>query len=168
MDYRKLNELTIKDSYAIPYIEEILFSVGGDIKSISTIDLFSRYHQIPMKDEDIEKTSFTTMFGNFNFVVMPFGLTNAPATFQMEMNRIFFPLIGKCMFVYLDDLVIFSKSEEDHLEHLKAVFQIIKENRLKINIEKCHFFMKEVEVLGHLLTTKGIKLVPSKIETIRH
>ena len=106
VDYRKLNELTIKDSYAIPYIEEILFSVGGDIKSISTIDLFSGYHQIPMKDEDVEKTSFTTMFGNFNFVVMPFGLTNAPATFQREMNRIFFPLIGKCMFVYLDNLVI--------------------------------------------------------------
>eukprot|EP00833_Pecoramyces_ruminatium_P003578 jgi/Orpsp1_1/1177610/evm.model.c7180000062132.1 len=166
VDYRKLNELTIKDAYSLPFIEEILFSVGGDIQAISTIDLFSGYHQIPMKQEDIDKTCFTTMYGNYNFVVMPFGLTNAPATFQREMNRIFFPLIGKCMFVYLDDLVIFSKSEEEHLKDLNDVFRIIKDNGLKVNIEKCHFFMKEVEVLGHMLTTKGIKPVSAKIEVI--
>jgi len=108
------------------------------------------------------------MFGNYNFVVMPFGLTNAPATFQREMNRIFFPLIGKCMFVYLDDLVIFSPSEEQHLEYIKEVFQIIKSNGLKINIEKCNFFMKEVEVLGHLLTVDGIKPTEGKIEAIKY
>jgi len=159
--------MTIKDAYALPYIEEILYSIGGEIEAISTIDLFSGYHQIPMKEEDIEKTGFTTMFGNFNFVVMPFGLTNAPATFQREMNRIFFPLIGKCMFVYLDDLVIFSKSRQEHMKDLESVFRIIQENGLKVNLEKCHFFMTEVEVLGHLLTTEGIKPTVAKIEAIK-
>ena len=168
VDYRKLNELTIKDSYSIPFIEEILFSIGGEVKAISTIDLFSGYHQIPMDKNDIEKTSFTTMFGNYNFVVMPFGLTNAPATFQREMNRIFFPLIGKCMFVYIDDLVIFSPSLVQHFLDLEKVFQIIKENGLKINIEKCNFFMKEVEVLGHMLTPNGIKPVMTKVEAIKN
>ena len=167
IDYRRLNEMTIKDAYALPFIEEILYSIGGEIEAISTIDLFSGYHQIPMKEEDIEKTGFTTMFGNYNFVVMPFGLTNAPATFQREMNRIFFPLIGKCMFVYLDDLVIFSKSREQHMKDLGSVFRIIQENGLKVNLEKCHFFMTEVEVLGHLLTTEGIKPTAAKIEAIK-
>ena len=167
IDYRKLNEMTVKDSYSIPFIEEILYSVGGNVKVISTIDLFSGYHQIPMDQKDIDKTCFTTMYGNFNFVVMPFGLTNAPATFQREMNRIFFPLIGKCMFVYLDDLVIFSPSMEQHLIDLREVFEIIRSNGLKINIEKCHFLMKEVEVLGHMLTTNGLKPVAAKVEVIK-
>lgn len=167
IDFRKLNELTIKDSYSIPYIEEILFSIGGNVGALSTIDLFSGYHQIPMNEEDIEKTSFTTMYGNYNFVVMPFGLTNAPATFQREMNRIFFPLIGKCLFVYLDDLVIFSPNLEQHLSDLEKVFIIIKENGLKINIEKCKFLRDEVEVLGHILTTKGLKPVMQKVEVIK-
>ena len=168
IDYRKLNELTIKDSYSIPFIEEILFSIGSDVKAISTIDLFSGYHQIPMDEKDIEKTSFTTMFGNFNFVVMPFGLTNAPATFQREMNRIFFPLIGKCMFVYIDDLVVFSPNIEQHFRDLYDVFEIIKDNGLKINIEKCNFLMNEVEVLGHMLSVDGIKPVEKKVEIIKY
>jgi len=112
IDYCKLNEMMLKDAYAIPYIEEILFSIGSDIKAITTIDLFSGYHQISMNTDVIDKTGFTTMYGNFNFVVIPYGLTNAPATFQLEMNRIFFPLIGKYIFVYLDDKVIFSNNKE--------------------------------------------------------
>ena len=159
--------MTLKDVYAIPYIEEILFSIDGDIKAITTIDLLSGYHQIPMNPEDIDKTGFTTMYGNYNFVVMPFGLTNAPATFQREMNRIFFPLIGKCMFVYLDDIVIFSSSKEQHLQDLKEVFKIIREHGLKINLEKCHFFMEEVKVLCHLLTIEGIKPTTAKVEAIK-
>jgi len=120
-----------------------------------------------MNPEDIDKTGFTTMYGNYNFVVMPFGLTNAPATFQREMNRIFFPLIGKCMFVYLDDIVIFSSSKEQHLQDLKEVFKIIREHGLKINLEKCHFFMEEVEILGHLLIIEGIKPTTAKVEAIK-
>jgi len=135
--------MTTYDSYALPLIDEILFSIDGDIKAITTLDLFSGYLMIPMNDEDIEKTSFTTMFGNYNSVVMPFGLTNAPAIFQREINRIFFPLIGKCMFVYLDDLVVFSPSEEQDLKDIKEVLQIIKSSGLKINIEKMQLLYEE-------------------------
>jgi len=168
IDYRRLNELTIKDAYSIPFIEEILFSIGGKVEAISTLDLFSGYHQIPVKKEDVEKTSFTTMFGNYTFLVMPFGLTNAHATFQREMNRIFFPLIGKCMFVYIDDVVIFSPSVEQHLIDLEAVFKVILDNGLKINLEKCQFFKESVEVLGHLLTTSGVRPTSDKIMAIRN
>ena len=166
VDYRKLNNVTIKDSYALPIIDEILFSMGRRVKIFTTIDLFSGFHQIPMNKEDIPKTTFTTMFGNYQFKVMPFGLCNAPGTFQREMNRIFFPLIGVCMFVYIDDLVIFSQSIEDHIQDLKKVFSIIKNNGLKVNLEKCHFFKQKVELLGHILSINGVAPIPEKIEII--
>ena len=166
VDYRKLNDITIKDAYPLPYIEEILFSIGNKVKYLTTLDLFSGFHQIPMEKEDRDKTCFTTMFGNYNYKVMPFGLCNAPATFQREMNRIFLPLIGKCMFIYMDDLVIFSDTLEQHILDLQKVFDIIKENGLKANLSKCHFIKQEVEVLGHILSTEGIKPVPKKVDVI--
>jgi len=166
VDYRKLNDITIKDVYSLPYIEKILFSIGNKIKYLTTLDLFFGFHQIPMEKEDRDKTCFTTMFGNYNYKVMPFGLCNTPATFQREMNRIFLPLIGKCMFIYMDDLVIFSFTLEQHILDLQKVFDIIKENGLKANLSKCHFIKQEVEVLGHILSTEGIKPVPEKVDVI--
>ena len=97
---------------------------------------------------------------------MPFGLTNAPATFQREMNRILLPLIGKCLFVYIDDIVVYSKSVEEHLEHLKQVFEIFSKYNLSLNLQKCKFFQRTVEVLGHVLTPEGLKTVPSKVQSI--
>jgi len=144
VDFRKLNTITIKDAYALPLIDEILFSIGTEVKVFTTIDLFSGFHQIPMYKDDIPKTSFTTMYGNYQFRVIPFGLCNARGTFQREMNKIFLPLIGICMFVYVDDLVIFSPSIEQHIVDLNKVFNIIKENNLKINLEKCNFFKEKV------------------------
>jgi len=167
IDYRKLNNCTIKDSYALPRIDEILYAIGNTAKILTTLDLFSGYHQVPMFEQDKDKTAFTTIFGNYEFNVMPFGLTNAPATFQREMNRIFFELIGNCIFIYIDDVIIFSGSFEKHLEDIVKVFKILRENNLKINIEKCHFFQKEVELLGHLLTVDGLKPVPTKVEVIK-
>ena len=166
VDYRKLNDCTIKDAYSLPLIDDILYSVGKDTKMLSTLDLFSGYHQVPMLLEDRDKTCFTTLYGNYNFKVMPFGLCNAPATFQREMNRIFFKLIGICIFVYIDDLIVFSTSIEEHLKHLEQVFSILQNNGLKINLEKCQFFKKEVELLGHILTIDGLKPVPEKIRVI--
>lgn len=119
-----------------------------------------------MNPEDKEKTAFTTMFGNYNFRVMPFGLCNAPATFQREMNRIFFKLIGKCVFIFIDDLVVFSKTLDHHIMDLNEVFKILDEFNLKINIEKCTFFKDEVIILGHVLSTKGISPIPSKVKVI--
>ena len=166
VDYRRLNQHTIKDSYALPRIDEILYSIGKNAKVLSTLDLFSGYHQVPMYEEDKEKTCFTTPFGNYNFNVMPFGLCNAPATFQREMNRIFFDLIGDCIFIYIDDVIVFSESLENHIKDLDRVFSILESNGLKVNVEKCHFFQQEVELLGHILTTNGIKPIPAKVEVI--
>ena len=162
IDYRKLNNVTVKDAYSLPLIDDILFSIGRKVKVFSTIDLFSGFYQIPMYFEDIPKTSFTTMYGNYQFRVMPFGLCNAPGTFQREMNRIFFPLIGNCMFVYIDDLIIFSPTVEQHVEDLRKVFEIIKNNGLKINLDKCSFFKESVELLGHTVSVKGISPINKK------
>ena len=166
VDFRKLNNVTVKDAYGLPIIDDILFSIGRRVKYFTTIDLFSGFHQIPMNPRDIPKTSFTTSLGNYQFRVMPFGLCNAPRTFQREMNRIFFPLIGKCLFVYIDDLIVFSESLEDHLNDLGKVFEILKENGLKLNLEKCNFFKDKVELLGHTVSTEGISPLPSKIKVI--
>ena len=166
VDYRKINNCTLKDAYALPLIDDILYYVSGDISILSTIDLFSGYHQIPMHSDDKDITCFTTIYGNFNFEVMPFGLCNAPATFQREMNRIFFDLIGVCVFIYIDDLVIYSPSLDQHIKDLEKVFLILANNGLKVNFEKCDFFKEEVELLGHTLSTKGIKPMNSKIKVI--
>ena len=166
IDFRKLNNITVKDAYSLPLIDEILFSIGKKVKFFTTIDLFSGFHQIPMNEDDIPKTSFTTMYGNYQFRVMPFGLCNAPATFQREMNRIFFPLIGECMFIYIDDLIIFSNSFEDHIRDITSVFKIIADNGLKINLEKCNFFKQKVELLGHTLSVDGISPISNKVNVI--
>jgi len=119
-----------------------------------------------MNEADIPKTSFTTMYGNYQLLVMPFGLCNAPATFQREMDRIFFPLIGVFMFVYIDDLIIFSKSFDEHINDIIKVFAIISDNGLKVNFNKCHFFKQKVELLGHIISTQGISSIDVKVEVI--
>ena len=167
VDYRRVNDITEKDSYSLPNIDEIFDSLDG-AKIFTTMDLYSGYHQILMDEESVEVTSFTTKFGNYQFKVMPFGLTGAPATFQREMNKILFPLIGKCVYNFIDDILIYSRTVEEHLEHIKAVLKIFQENKLKINTEKCRFMRTEVEVLGHKLTTKGLCPMDSKIEVIKN
>jgi len=138
VDYRKLNEVTVKDAYALPFIDELLESVHG-AKIFSALDLFLGYHQIPMDPKDIEKTAFTTKFGNYNFVVMPFELTNAPASFQREMNRILMPLIGQCLFVYMDDILVYSPSYNQHIKDLEKVFSILRKHNFSINIINVNF-----------------------------
>jgi len=165
IDYRRVNEVTKKDVYAIPNIREI-FDALKDATIFSTIDLFSGYHQIPMYPRDQEITSFTTKYGNYYFKVMPFGLTNAPATFQREMNRIFFELINDCVQIYLDDLIVYSPTIEQHIIDLGKVFQILRDNKLKLNIEKCSFCKFEVDALGHKVTNKGLLPIDKKIEAI--
>ena len=167
IDYRGVNDRTEKDAYPIPNIDEIFDCLNGAVV-FTTMDLYSGYHQIKMEEDSIEMTTFTTRFGNYQFKVMPFGLTGAPATFQREMNRILFPLIGNCVFNFIDDILIFSKSIEEHIEHIKQVLEIFKENDLKINIEKCHFMQTEVDVLGHRVTTEGLKPIDSKVEAIKN
>lgn len=167
VDYRKLNEMTISDCYPIPNIEEILDQLGHSIY-FSTLDLASGFHQIRVKQEDIPKTAFSTHDGHYEYLKMPFGLKNAPSTFQRIMNQTLYGLIGKICFVYLDDIIIFSDSLENHLLRLEKVFLRLRENHLRIQLDKSEFLKKETKYLGHIITDKGVKPNPELIKAIKN
>ena len=166
-DYRKLNSLTRKDAHPLPLIKDVFDSVGG-AKIFSTLDLRSGYWQIPMAEDSIPKTAFTCHLGLFEFLRMPFGLTNAPAIFQRAMNKVLSGLIGKCCMVYIDDIVVWSSSEEEHAHHLKQVFERIRTAGLQLKPSKCSFGLTEIELLGHSVSADGIHPLPSRIEAIKN
>lgn len=167
IDYRKLNEKTISDRYPIPEITDILDKLGRTCY-FSTIDLVSGFHQIQLDDEDIEKTAFSVNSGKYEFTRMPFGLKNAPATFQRVMDCVLREEIGICCLVYMDDIIIFSPSLEQHKIDLDRVLNKLKEANLKIQLDKCEFFRKEVQFLGHTVSEDGVRPNQDKIETIKN
>lgn len=167
IDYRTLNDKTIDDRYPIPNIEDILDMLGR-CQYFTTLDLASGYHQIQMHPESISKTAFNTEHGHFEFLRMPFGLKNSPATFQRVMDDILKDLLNKFCLVYLDDIIIFSSSLEEHIKHLKLVFDRLHNANLKLQLDKCEFLRKETEYLGHVITPDGIKPNPNKIEAIKN
>jgi len=164
VDYRKLNEKVIKDRYPMPLINDVLDSLGR-AKYFSTLDLASGYHQIEVKQEDIPKTAFSAEGGHFEYVRMPFGLNNAPATFLRLMNNIFGELLGKCCLIYMDDIMVYSTSLQEHVTDLEKVFKKLAEANFKLQLDKTAFLKKEVEYLGHVVTQKGIR--PNPIEAIK-
>src|SRR4051812_24213226 len=154
VDYRQLNKVTIKNQYPLPKIDDLMDQLVGACV-FSKIDLRSGYHQICVKAEDIQKTAFRTSYGHYEYSVMPFGVTNAPGVFMEYMNRIFHEYLDRFVVVFIDDILIYSKSESDHVEHLKLVLQVLKEKKLYAKLSMCEFWLKEVSFLGHVISSDG-------------
>eukprot|EP00253_Pinus_taeda_P022178 PITA_22178 len=165
IDYRQLNKLTIKNKYPLPRIDELFDQVKG-ATVFSKIDLRSGYHQIRIKEEDIAKTAFRTRYRHYEFVVLPFGLTNAPATFMCLMSSIFHQYLDRFVLIFIDDILIYSHTVEEHQEHLRMVLQTLREHQLYAKFSKCDFFQEEIQYLGHVITKDGIAVDPEKIKAI--
>jgi transposase InsO family protein len=166
IDYRRLNDITIGDSYPIPNIAEILDQLGKS-KYFSTLDLASGFHQIKMAEQDAPKTAFSVPQGHFEFTRMPFGLKNAPSTFQRLMNSALSGLQGIQCFVYLDDIVTYSFDLESHIKNLSNIFDRLRHFNLKLQPDKCEFLRKEVSYLGHIITDDGVRPNPEKIKAVQ-
>ena len=165
VDYRQLNTKTRRDAFPLPRIEESLDALSG-AKWFSTMDLASGYNQVPMSEKDKQKTAFCTPFGLFEFNRMPFGLCNAPSTFQRLMERIFGAQHFQTLLLYLDDVVVFSSSIDEHLQRLDAVLSRLRDEGLKAKLEKCCFFRTEVKYLGHIISKEGVATDPEKLSAV--
>ena len=167
IDYRKLNAKSIDDKFPIPNLTEVLDKLWKNIY-FTTLDLTSGFHQIGMEKESIPKTAFYTYRGHYEFNRMPFGLKNAPATFQRMMNMVLRDEINKRCLVYLDDIIVFGTSLQEHMDNLKVIFEKLRENNLKIQLDKSEFLMKEVAYLGYIISEEGIRPNPDKINVVKN
>jgi hypothetical protein len=165
VDYRPLNEFTIKNKYPLPQID-ILFDQLTGARVFYKIDLRSGYHQIRIRPKDIPKTAFTTRYVLFEYLVMSFRLTNAPAHFTYLMNSVFMPELDIFVVVFIDDILIYSKNEEEHAKHLRIVLTHLREHQLYAKFSKCAFGLEEIQFVGHVLSAKGIVVDPSKVKDI--
>ncbi|GJS03833.1 putative reverse transcriptase domain-containing protein [Tanacetum coccineum] len=167
IDYRELNKLTVKNRYPLPRIDDLFDQLQGS-QFFSKIDLRSGYHQLRVHEDDIPKTVFRTRYGHFEFRVMPFGLTNAPTVFMDLMNRVFKPYLDKFVIVFIYDILIYSKTREEHVEHLRLVLGLLKKEKLYAKFSKCEFWLREVQFLRHMINGNGIHVDPSKIEAVKN
>ncbi|KAL5580647.1 hypothetical protein UlMin_013089 [Ulmus minor] len=165
IDYRELNKLTIKNKYPLPRIDDLFDQLKG-AANFSKIDLRSGYHQLRIKDNDVPKTAFRTRYGHYEFLVMPFGLTNAPAAFMDLMNRVFAQYLDKFIIVFIDDILVYSKTPEEHEEHLRVTLQLLRDSKLYAKFSKCDFWLSEVHFLGHVVSKEGVSVDPAKVEAV--
>ncbi|GJZ67131.1 putative reverse transcriptase domain-containing protein [Tanacetum coccineum] len=164
---KELNKLTVKNRYPLPGMDDLFDQLQGS-QFFSKIDLRSGYHQLRVHEDDIPNTTFRHRYGHFEFTVMPFGLTNAPAVFMDLMNRVCRPYLDKFVIVFIDDILIYSKTWEEHVEHLRLVLELLKKEKLYAKFSKCEFWLREVQFLGHVINGNGIHVDPSKIEAVKN
>jgi hypothetical protein len=165
VDYRTLNDVTVKNKYLLPRIEDLFDQMRG-AKVFSKIDLRLGYHQMKIRSSDIPKTDFSTRYGLYEFTVMSFGLTNAPAYFMDLKNKVFMEYLDRFTVVFIDDILIYSKSESDHEEHLRLMLHKVRDNQLYAKFSKCEFWIDKVPFLGHIISNKGIAVDPAKVKEI--
>jgi hypothetical protein len=165
MDYHALNEVTVKNKYPLPRIDDLFDQLHG-ASVFSKIDLRSRYHQLKIQECDIPKTAFILRYGLYDYMVMSFGLTNAPAYFMYLMNKVFMEYLDKFVVVFIDDILVYSRSEEEHEEHLHLALQKLRGHRLYAKLSKCEFWMKQGAFLGHIISKGGISMDPSKVQDV--
>nr|GFA56404.1 reverse transcriptase [Tanacetum cinerariifolium] len=165
IDYPELNKITIRNHYPLPRIDDLFGQLQGAMH-FSKIDLRSGYHQLRVKEQDVSKTAFRTRYGHYEFLVMPFGLTNAPTIFMDLMNQIFHEFLDKFVIVFIYDILVFSKSKEEHEDHLRTVLQTLRQEKLYAKFSKCEFWLSSVAFLGHIVSAEGITMDPAKVEAI--
>jgi hypothetical protein len=165
VDYRALNDVTIKNKYPLPRIEDLFYQLKGACV-FSKIDLRSGYHQLKIRASDIPKTAFVSRYGLYEYTVMSFRLTNAPAYFMYLMNKVFMEYLDKFVVVFIDDILVFSKNEEEHEEHLRLVLQKLRDHQLYAKLNKCEFWLEEVFFLGHVISKGGVSVDPSKVKDV--
>jgi hypothetical protein len=165
IDYRSLNEVTIKNKFPHPRIEGLFDQMKG-AGVFPRIDLRSGYHQLRIRESDIPKTTFCTRYGLYEYTVMSFRLTNASAYFMYLMNKVFMEYLDKFVVVFIDDILIFSKMEEEHEKHLRLVLEKLKSNQLYAKFSKCEFWLIEVIFLGHVISVGGVSVDPGKVRDV--
>jgi hypothetical protein len=165
VDYRSLNEVTIKNKYPLSRIE-VLFDQMKGASVFSKIDLRSGNHQLKIWESDIPKTAFRTRYRLYEYTVMSFGLTNAPANFMYLMNKVFMEYLDRFIVVFIDDILIFSKTMEEHEEHLRLVLEKLRSNQLYAKFSKCEFWLTEFAFLGHVISAGGVSVDPSKVKDV--
>ncbi|GKB77301.1 putative reverse transcriptase domain-containing protein [Tanacetum coccineum] len=167
INYRELNKLTVKNRYPLPRIDDLFDQLQGS-SVYSKIDMRSGYHQLRVHEEDIPKTAFRTPYSHYEFQVMPFGLTNAPAVFIDLMNRVCKPYLDMFVIVFIDGILIYSKSKQEHEDRLKLILELLKKDELYAKFSKCEFWIPRVQFLGHMIDCKGIPMDPAKIKSIKN
>jgi len=167
VDFRRLNALTVKNKYPLPIIEELLEELQG-ASWFTTLDLSSGFHQIRMAEGEEYKTAFQTHNGHYEYCVMPYGVTGGPATFQTVMNILLEPLLRKCAVVFIDDILIYSKTWDDHLQHIRAVLTLLQQHKFQVKLSKCSFAKQQLTYLGHIVSSEGVATDPTKIESIKN
>jgi hypothetical protein len=165
VDYRSLNEVIIKNKYPLLRIEDLFDQMKG-ASVFSKINLRLRYHQLKIRESDIPKTAFYTRYGLYEYTVMSFGLTNAPIYFMYLINKVFMKYLDRFVIVFIDDILIFSKTMEEHEEHLRLVLEKLRSNHLYAKFSKCEFWLTEVVFLGHVISAGGVSVDPGKVKDV--